>query len=149
MVNRHNSSKLLSFPENCVFAFWRRDPRWRISAILDFMGPIMGSWKSPGTTSYRASIWTIALTCLVFEKIVFLDFGIKIQDGWSVHHLGTGCCLPKTTFKTKIGGAGIGLHPKIWDRLHIYATVVASDFKFGTQLEFRTSLSKNDVLYQN
>ena len=29
-----------------------------------------------------------------------------------LHHLGTGCCLPKTTFLTKIGGAGLGEHPK-------------------------------------
>jgi len=45
--------------------------RWRISAILDFMGPIMGSLNSPCTTSYRSSIETIALNCLVFEKIPF------------------------------------------------------------------------------
>jgi len=31
----------------------------------------MGSLKSPGTTSYRLSIETIALNCLVFEKIAF------------------------------------------------------------------------------
>ena len=49
--------------------------RWRISAILDFTGPIMGSLKSPCTTSYRSSIQTIALNCLVFEKIAFLQFG--------------------------------------------------------------------------
>ena len=30
-------TKLL-FPENRVFAFWRKDPRWRISANLDFRG---------------------------------------------------------------------------------------------------------------
>jgi len=51
---------------------------WRISAILDFMGPIMGSLKSPCTTSYigRQSIQTIALNCLVFwENGVFLYFG--------------------------------------------------------------------------
>jgi len=48
-----------------------RFSRWRISAILDFRGPIMGSLKSPCTTSYRSSIKTIALNCLVFEKIVF------------------------------------------------------------------------------
>jgi len=46
-----------------------RFSRWRISAILDFMGPIMGFFKSPCTTSYRSSIETIALNCLVFEKI--------------------------------------------------------------------------------
>jgi len=30
-----------------------RFSRWRISAILDFRGPVMGSLKSPCTTSYR------------------------------------------------------------------------------------------------
>jgi len=48
---------------------------WWISAILDFRGPIMGSLKSRCTTSYRSSIETIALNCLVFEKIAFLHFG--------------------------------------------------------------------------
>jgi len=28
------------------------------------------------------------------------------------HHLGMGCCLPKTTFRTKIGGAALWKHPK-------------------------------------
>ena len=46
--------------------------RWRISATLDFTGPIMGSLKSPCTTSYRLSINTMALNCLVFEKMAFL-----------------------------------------------------------------------------
>jgi len=31
----------------------------------------MGSLKSPRMTSYRSSIETIALNCLVFEKIAF------------------------------------------------------------------------------
>jgi len=57
--------------------------RWRISAILDFRGPIMGSLKKPCTTSYRSSVETIALNCFVFEKIAFLHFGVKIQDGRS------------------------------------------------------------------
>jgi len=48
--------------------------RWRISAILDCRGPIMGSLKSPSTTSYRSSIDTVALNCLVFEKIAFFAF---------------------------------------------------------------------------
>ena len=48
-----------------------RFSRWRISAILDCRDPIMGSLKSPCTTSYRSSIETIALNCLVFEKIAF------------------------------------------------------------------------------
>jgi len=33
-----------------------RFSRWRISAILDFRGPIMGFLKSPCTTSYRSLI---------------------------------------------------------------------------------------------
>jgi len=52
--------------------------RRRISAILDFQGPIMGSLKSPCTTSYRSSIETVALNCFVFEKIAF--FGILATD---------------------------------------------------------------------
>jgi len=43
-----------------------RFSRWRISAILDFRGPMMGSLKSPCTTCYMSSIDTIALNCLVF-----------------------------------------------------------------------------------
>ena len=48
--------------------------RWRISTILDFRDAIMGSLKSPCATSYRLSIDTIALNCLVFEKIAFFAF---------------------------------------------------------------------------
>ena len=44
-------------------------------SLLDFRGPIMGSLKSARTTSYRSSIETIALNCLVFENIAFLKFG--------------------------------------------------------------------------
>jgi len=57
-----------------------RFSRWRISAILDFRGPIMGSLKSPCTTSYRSPIDTIALNYLVFEKIAFLQFGDRQTD---------------------------------------------------------------------
>jgi len=54
--------------------------RWRISAILDFRGPIMGSLKSRCITFYRSSIETMALNCLVFEKIEFLYFGDRQTD---------------------------------------------------------------------
>jgi len=47
--------------------------------------------------------------------------------------------LPKTTFMTKIG---LGEQPKIWDPLCIFATVEASNFKFGTQIGFGTILPK-------
>ena len=76
VVNRHHSSKVLSFflRKSRFFAFWRHDPRWRISAMLDFRGPIIGSVKSPCATFYRSSIDTVALNCLVFEKIAFFAF---------------------------------------------------------------------------
>jgi len=51
--------------------------------MLDFRGHVMGSLDSLCTTSYKSSIETIALNCLVFEKIAFLHFGVKIQDGGS------------------------------------------------------------------
>ena len=72
--NRTTPSKKMT---SCRFSWWR------ISAILDFRGPIMGPLKIPCTTSYRLSIDTIVLNCLVFEKIAFLHFGVKIQDGGS------------------------------------------------------------------
>ena len=45
----------LVFLENGVFAFWRQDPRLRISAILDFISPVLGSLKSPCTTSLETT----------------------------------------------------------------------------------------------
>jgi len=68
-------TSLLNFiqigPPSAVKMTSCRFSRWRISASLDFMGPIMGSLKSPCTTSYRSSIEAIALNCLVFEKLPF------------------------------------------------------------------------------
>ena len=58
-----------------------RFSRWRISAILDCRDPVMGSLKSPCTTSYRSSIDIIALNCLVFfRKSRFLHFGDRQTD---------------------------------------------------------------------
>ena len=39
----------------------------RISAILNFRGPVMGSLKSRCRTSYRSSMEAIGLKCLVFD----------------------------------------------------------------------------------
>jgi len=60
-----------------------RFSRPRISAILDFSGQIMGSLKSSCTISYRSSIDTVAVNCLVFEKLAFLHFDVKVQDSGS------------------------------------------------------------------
>jgi len=60
-----------------------RFSRWRISAILDFSGPVMGSFRSPFTTSYRSSVVIIALKCLVFEKIAFLHCGERQTNRWT------------------------------------------------------------------
>jgi len=45
------------------------------------MGPIMGSLKSPCTTSYRSLIGTIAINWLVIEKIAFSHFGDRQTNG--------------------------------------------------------------------
>ena len=45
------------------------------------------------------------------------------------------------------GGWDRGASKKIWDPLHISATVEASNFKFGTQLGFGTSLQKNPYVF--
>ena len=56
-----------------------RFSRWRISAILDFRGPIMGSLKSPCTTSYRSSIENIAVNCCFWENRVVCILATDIQ----------------------------------------------------------------------
>jgi len=50
------------------------------SPLSWILGPTTGSLKSPCTTSYRSSIDTMALNCLVFEKIAFLHFGDRQTD---------------------------------------------------------------------
>ena len=60
--------------------------------------------------------------------------------------LGLGLAYQNMTFRTKIGGVWArGASKKIWDPLLISATVEASNFKFGTQLGFVTSLPKSNV----
>ena len=56
-------------------------------AILDCRDPIIGSLKSPCTTSYRSSIETIPLNCLIVEKIAFfLHFGDRQTNGQTDGH---------------------------------------------------------------
>ena len=64
----------------------RRFSRWRISAILDFR--VMGSLKNPCTNSYRSPIDgdTMALNCLVCEKIALFHVGKKSKMADLRHH---------------------------------------------------------------
>ena len=75
-------SLIETIAQNCLvfgkITFLHQDPRWWISAILDFRGTVMGSLKSPCATSYRSSIDTIAINCIVFEKVAF--FSILATD---------------------------------------------------------------------
>jgi len=63
IVILHQSAKVIQIvrPQQKMTS-WRFS-RWRISAILNFRGPIFGSLKSPSMTSY---IGRQALNCLVF-----------------------------------------------------------------------------------
>ena len=73
---------------------------------------------------------------------VFLQ-PFKLATSNLVHKMGLGVDYQKTTFSTKIGGVWArGASRKIWDPLLIYATVGASNFKFGTQLGFGTRFPK-------
>ena len=67
---------LVFFCKKRIFTFWDQDLRWRISAILDFKFPVMGSLKKPmcDFLYLGSSIDTVSLNCLVFEKIAFFAF---------------------------------------------------------------------------
>jgi len=57
-----------------------------------------------------------------------------------------GLTYQKQRLGPKLAGVWPGEHPrKMWDPLHIFATVEVSNFKFGTQLGFGTILPKNNV----
>jgi len=76
--------------------------RWRISAVLDFRGPIMGSLKSPCTTSYRSSIHIITLNCLLLRKscssILATDEQMDRPVAWS-----RSCCRERRLNNTFLG----------------------------------------------
>ena len=59
---------------NFYIVFWKL-PQIRTSNFRKVV-----QQKNPCTTSYRSSIETIALNCLVFERIAFLYFGDKQTD---------------------------------------------------------------------
>ena len=61
-----------------------------------------------------------------------------------------GLAYQKQRFGPKLAGVwDREASKKIWDPVHIFATVEASNFKFGKQIGFGTSLPENNVLDQN
>jgi len=63
-----------------------------------FWGLVMASLKSPCTTFHRSSIVTIALNCLVFEKIAFfLHFGDKQTERQTVLPVASGGLIINNT----------------------------------------------------
>jgi len=79
---------------------------------LNFMGPIMGSMKSP--CRYRLPIETTALNCLVYEKIAFLctHFGDRQTNRWTA-------LTRKAVFAIASGGL-------IMFNLHIYVSMAVA-----------------------
>jgi len=59
-----------------------RFSRWRISAILDLRGPIIGSLISPRATSYRLSIDTVAVAKVLWTCVMQV---LKKFRSYSVH----------------------------------------------------------------
>ena len=77
---------------------------------------------------------------------VFLQ-PLKLTTSNLVHNLGLGLAYQKTTFSAKIGeGLEQGSIQKNWDPYIFFATVEASNFKFGTQIGVGTSLPNKQHL---
>ena len=58
---------------------------------------------------------------------------VKLAISNLVYNLGLGLAYQKTTFWTKIAGVWArGASIEMWDPLLIFATIEASNFKFGT-----------------
>jgi len=78
----------------------------------------------------------------MWDPYVFLE-PLKSAASNLVRNMALRLAYQKTTFWTKIGGVWAkGATKKIWDLLRISATAEASNFKFGTQIWFGTSLPK-------
>ena len=82
-----------------------------------------------------------------WDPYVFLQ-PLKLATSNLVHNLGLGLAYQKNNVLDQ-NWLGVfwarGASKKIWDPLYIFATVKASNFKFGTQVGFGTSLPKNAV----
>jgi len=81
--------------------------------------------------------------CIHWTPCVFLQ-PLKTATSNLVHNLGLGLAYQKQRLGPKLAGvwARGASEKKIWVPLRISATVEASNFKFGTQLWFGTSLPK-------
>jgi len=75
---------------------------------------------------------------------------LKLTTSNLVHKLGLELAYQKRRLLPKLAGVWAReASKKIWDPLCIFSTVEASNFKFGTQLWFGTSLPIKNVLDQN
>ena len=78
------------------------------------------------------------------HTVVVVTHAHVLQNFYTTWVRGVAC--QKQRLGPKLERAELGEHPKeIWDPLLISATVEASNFKFGTQFGFGTSLPNNDV----
>ena len=100
---------------------------------------------APKFPNFATQIWLFRLK----HTVAVVTHAHVLQNFYTTWVLGVAC--QKTTFRTKIGGGGLGQGSiqKIWDPLHSSATVEANNFKFGTQIGFGTSLPKNELQDQN
>ena len=75
---------------------------------------------------------------------------MKLATSNLVHNLGLGLAYQKQRFGPKLAGVWArGASQKHLGPLRIFATVEASNYRFGTQIGFGTILPENNVLDQN
>ena len=85
----------------------------------------------------------VAIQILIFRAkhtVAVVTHAHVLQKFYTTWVRGVAC--QKQRLGPKLEGAGLGEHPKMWYPIRIFATVEASNFKFGTQLGFGTSLPK-------
>jgi len=87
-------------------------------------------------------VWARGTSEKIGTPYVFLK-PLKLATSNLVHNFVSGLAYQKQRFGPKFKGVlARGASKKFWEPLLIYATVEASNFKFGTELRFGTSLPK-------